>query len=283
MRNIFLFIKKFFVFFLFLLLQVICISILATYNKTHQAIFSTASNEVTGWVSQKYNDVEYYFRLKKTNEELALENSRLRNIISEKWDEPDTTKMVRFDSLLRDTLRRIRKFNFLPAKVVNNSVNLQNNYITLFRGAKQGVSTNMAVCSPDGIVGRVVSVSDNYSVVMSVLNHYSKISAMMLHSNYTGIIEWDGKDPAIVDFNGIPKTAKVKIGDSVITSNLSGNFPQGILVGTVSGNATDPTTGFYDLKIKLATNFYTLQYAYVIENTMWTEQKQLEAKPFINP
>ncbi len=283
MRNIFLFIKKFFVFFLFLLLQVISISILATYNKTHQALFSTASNEVTGWVSQQYNDVEYYFRLKKTNEALAMENSRLRNIITEKWDAPDTTKTARLDSLIRDTLGRIRKFNFLPAKVVNNSVNQQNNYITLFRGAKQGVNTNMAVCGPDGIVGRVVSVSDNYCVVMSILNHYSKVSAMLLHSNYTGIIEWDGSNPAIAELNGIPKSAKVKMGDTVITSNLSGNFPQGILVGTVSGNTIDPTTGFYDLKIKLATNFYTLQFAYLIENTMWTEQKQLEAKPVINP
>ncbi|MBS1729467.1 MAG: rod shape-determining protein MreC [Bacteroidetes bacterium] len=283
MRNIFLFIKKFFVFFLFLVLQVISISILITYNKTHQAIFSGIANEMTGWVSSKYNDVEYYFRLKKTNEDLAAENSRLRTILAGTLDEPDTTKLSRIDSLLKDTLGRVRKFNFLPAKVVNNSVNHENNYITLFRGSKQGVNTNMAVCGPDGIVGRIVSVSDNYSIVMSLLNHNSKVSAMILHSNYTGIVEWHGSDPQYLELQGIPKSAKLKIGDTVITSNLSGNFPEGLIIGTVTENSIDQSTGNYHLKLKSATNFFTIQFAYLIENSMWTEQKQLESKSIVNP
>lgn len=283
MRNIFLFIKRFFVFFLFLVLQVISISILVTYNKTHQAIFSDVSNEMTGWFSTKYNDVEYYFRLKKTNEDLAAENSRLRTLLATQLDDPDSTKTSKIDSLLRDSLGRVRKFNFLPAKVVNNSVNQENNYITLFRGSKQGVNTNMAVCGPDGIVGRVVSVSDNYSIVMSLLNHNSKVSAMMLHSNYTGIIEWDGSDPEFLQMNGIPKSTKIKVGDTVITSNLSGNFPEGLIIGTIAENKIDQSTGYYNLKVKTATNFLTIQYAYLVENTMWTEQKQLELKTVVHP
>ncbi len=283
MRNIFLFIKRFFVFFMFLVLQAISISILVTYNKTHQAVFSGIANEMTGWFSSKYNGVEYYFRLKKTNEDLAAENSRLRTLLATQLDDPDTTKISRIDSLLKDTLGRGRKFIFLPAKVVNNSVNQENNYITLFRGSKQGVNTSMAVCGPDGIVGRVVSVSDNYSIVMSLLNHNSKVSAMMLHSNYAGIIEWDGSDPQYLEMHGIPKGAQIKIGDTVITSNLSGNFPEGLMVGTISENTIDQSTGYYNLKLKSATNFLTIQYAYLVENSMWTEQKQLEIKSAVNP
>jgi len=283
MRNIFLFIKRFFVFFLFLVLQVISISILVSYNKTHQAIFSSVSGDMTGWFSTQYNDVEYYFRLKKTNEDLAAENSRLRTLLATQLDDPDTTKISRIDSLLKDTLGRVRKFNFLPAKVVNNSVNQENNYITLFRGSKQSVNTNMAVCGPDGIVGRVVSVSENYSIVMSLLNHNSKVSAMMLHSNYTGIIEWDGSNPQFLQMHGIPKSAKIKVGDTVITSNLSGNFPEGLMVGTIAENTIDQSTGYYNLKVKSATNFFTIQYAYLVENTMWTEQKQLELKTAVHP
>ncbi|MEO7210079.1 MAG: rod shape-determining protein MreC [Chitinophagaceae bacterium] len=283
MRNIFLFIKRFFVFFIFLVLQVISISILVTYNKTHQAVFSGITNEMTGWFSSKYNGVEYYFRLKKTNEDLAVENSRLRSLLATQLDNPDSTKISRIDSLLKDTLGRVRKFTFLPAKVVNNSVNQENNYITLFRGLKQGVNTSMAVCGPDGIVGRVVSVSDNYSIVMSLLNHNSKVSAMMMHSNYTGIVEWDGSDPQYLEMHGIPKSAQIKIGDTVVTSNLSGNFPEGLIVGTISENTIDQSTGYYNLKLKSATNFLTIQYAYLIENSMWTEQKQLEIKSAVNP
>ena len=65
MRNIFLFIRRFFNLILFLVLQGTAIYILSTYNKTHQAVFAGVANEVTGTISEKYNSVEYYFQLKK--------------------------------------------------------------------------------------------------------------------------------------------------------------------------------------------------------------------------
>src|SRR5580765_5984572 len=148
MRNIIAFIRQFFNFFLFLVLLGASLAILINYNQTYQAVFSNIANETTGKVGMQYNKVEYYFRLKKTNEALAAENAELRGLLKESFDSPDTSAVIKIDSLLKDTLGRVRKFRFLPAKVVNNDVSDQNNYITLYRGSKQGVHTDMGVIGP---------------------------------------------------------------------------------------------------------------------------------------
>jgi rod shape-determining protein MreC len=136
----------------------------------------------------------------------------------------------------------------------------------------------MGVISAQGIVGKVILVSDNYSRVMSLLNHNSKVSAMMKKGFYTGLADWDGKDPRYLTLHNIPKSAKVIMGDTVLTSNFSGSFPPGIMVGTVASIQGDPASGFYELKVKTATDFFSLQYAYLVDNMMWAEQKELEAK-----
>jgi len=279
MRNIFLFIQRFFNLLLFLALEGLAIYTLSKYNKTHQAFFASVSNEVTGSISEKYNKIEYYFRLKKTNEQLAAENADLRKMLPSGFESPDTAKATIMDSLAKDTLG-VRKYNFLVAKVVNNSVSQENNYITLHRGAKQGVKVDMGVIGPDGIVGKVILVSDNYSRVMSALNRKSRVSAMLQRGLYTGDLEWDGKDPGYLTLNKIPKSAKVQKGDTVLTSNVSErlSFPPGIMVGAVAEISTDPSSNFLTLKIKSATNFYTLQYVYLTDNLLWEEQKALEAK-----
>ncbi len=278
MRNIFLFIKHFFNFFLFIILLGCSFAILIKYNKTYEAVFANTANEITGWVDKQYNTVEYYFRLKQTNEQLAEENARLYSASKENFESADTSTLIKIDSVLKDTLGHTRKFIFLPAKVVNNSVNDENNYITLYRGSKQGAVKDMGVIGPDGIVGKVILVSDNYCRVMSLLNHYSKVSAMLKKGFYTGLLDWDGANPQYVTLHGIPKSVQVRKGDTVLTSNLSGNFPAGMMIGTIAGISSESASNFYTLQIKTATNFYSLQFAYLVQNMMLNEQKQLEAQ-----
>ncbi len=278
MRNIIAFIRHFFNLFLFLILMGISLAILINYNQTYSVVFSNIANEATGKVGAQYNSVEYYFRLKKTNEGLAAENAELRGLLKSSFEGPDTSTVIKIDSLLKDTLGRVRKFQFLPAKVVNNDISDQSNYITLYRGEKEGAKVDMGVIGPQGIVGKVILVSDNYCRVMSLLNRNSKVSAMLKKGFYTGLIDWDGKDPRYVMMHNVPKSAKIKIGDSVLTSNLSGSYPPGIMIGTIAALQGDPASGFFELKVKTSTDFYSLQYAYLVDNMIWTEQKQLEAK-----
>lgn len=277
MRNIFLFIRRYFTLISFVLLQIFAWAMLIKYSRTHEAIFANNANEVTGYVSGKYKTVEDYLYLKKANEDLAAENARLKNMMAISFQGPDSTQQFYIDSLSRDTLGRVRKFLWLPAKVVNNDVNNEANYITLHRGRNQGVEKDMIVVGPNGIIGKVVLVSDNYARVMSLLNRFSKVSAMLKKDNYSGMVEWDGKDPRYVTLNNISKSAKVAKGDTVITSNLS-EYPAGLMIGTVANITAEKASNYYTLTVKTSTNFFTLQYAYVVANLLYGEQKQLEAQ-----
>ncbi len=279
MRNIILFIRRFFVLFIFLLLQVLSITILVKYNRTYEAAFASNANEVIGGIDKQYNKVHEYFTLKKTNQQLAEQNRQLLNLLKSEYGGADTASFIKIDSLLRDTLKRVQRFHFLEARVVNNSVSDENNYITVSRGTRQGVKKDMGVMGPNGVVGRVILVSDNYSVIMSMLNRSSKISARLMYdSSSNSSVDWDGKNPGYVTLHNVSKSAKVKKGDTAITSNFSTTFPQGLMVGTVYDIATDPSSNFYVLRLKTATNFFNLQYVYLIANTQWTEQRSLEAK-----
>ena len=266
---------------MFLVLQGMSFAILIKYSKTHEALFADTATELTGKVNRRYNIIEDYFLLKKTNDQLNAENARLKNELKSSFEGPDSTKQYKLDSLLRDsTHKEMRRFTYLPAKVVNNSVTEENNYITLYRGSKQGVVKDMPVTGPDGIVGKVILVSDNYSRVMSILNHRSSVSAMLKKGFYSGSLEWDGKDPAVITLKNIPKSVDVKRGDTVLTSNISEqlSFPPGLMVGTVSNVTSESASNFHTIYVKTATNFYSLQYAYIIENASLAEQKKLEAQ-----
>lgn len=277
MRNIFLFIRRYLNFVIFLVLQGICLAILVSYNKTHQAVFSNVSMEATGWVDKQYSGVESYFHLKSVNRKLADENNTLRNMLANNFSGPDTSRTFFIDSLVRDTTGKVRKFTWLPARVINNSISSQTNYITLERGEAQGVRKGMAVVAPgNSIVGIVVGVSNNYSIVMSLLHRNSKVSSMLKKDRNAGSMEWDGKDPLVLTLKNIPKSAKVVKGDTVLTSTYSSNYPYGLMVGTVSGIDADPSSNFFTLKLRPATNFSALQYVYLVDNLLYAEQKQLE-------
>ena len=74
MRNIFLFIRRYFNFLFFVILQVIVLSFLFRYNRFHEAAFMGVASEITGRIDQRYSDVEYYFKLKKENAALVKKN-----------------------------------------------------------------------------------------------------------------------------------------------------------------------------------------------------------------
>ena len=276
MKNIFLFIRQYINFISFLLLQVVSVILLTTSSKTHETFFASATNEVTGNLNSRYSTLRSYFTLSETNRQLAEENARLRNQLSGNFQASDSSRIQGKDSTIRDTLGRFRKYTFLPARVIGNTYTLQNNFLMLERGALQGVHKGMAVTGPSGIVGVVVESTDNISKVMSLLHRNSKVSAMLKKDNTAGSIEWDGADPSYLILKNVTKSAKVAKGDTVLTSTYSSNFPSHLMVGTVAAITADPSSNFYTLKIKTATNFFNLQFVNVIENVRYTEQVQLE-------
>jgi rod shape-determining protein MreC len=256
---------------------------LSNSSKIHQSFFSSAANEVTGRIDEQYSGFREYFTLKETNRQLAEENAKLRNQLSSNFISPDTSKQRWIDTLVKDSSGRFRKFTWLPARVVGNSYALQANFIYIERGSNQGVKKGMAVTGPQGIVGVVVETNGNFSKIMSLLHRNSKVSAMLKKDNTTGSLEWDGTNPSFLTLRNVSKGAKVAKGDTVLTSNYSANFPPQLVIGTVAEIASESASNFYTLKIKSATNFFNIQYVYLIENVRYAEQVQLETTTPKNP
>jgi len=279
LRNIFLFIRQYFNLITFFILQLICIVALSRFSKTHEAYFSTEANEIIGKINAQYNKFNRFFTLVEANKELAAENAKLRESLKNNFIVSDTSTISVTDTLIKDTSNHYRKYSYLPALVVGNTISLESNFIQLERGSKQGVRKDMGVIGPLGIVGKVVSVSENYSVVMSLLNRNSKVSAMFKKGKeqYATNVSWDGKDANYLTMEKVSKAVDVKKGDTVVTSNYSPSFPSLLMIGTVAEIKTDAMGNNYSIKIKAATNFNTLQHVNIIANHYFEEQFKLDS------
>ncbi len=279
MRNIFLFVRRYFNFILFLLLQGFSIYLIVHYSNYHNAIFSNTSNQITGKINEKYSGITSYFQLKKTNDSLIAANEKLYNKLKADFEYPDTTSNLKIDSIKVDSMEQFRKYQYYPAKVVYNSVASQNNFIVLGRGSSQNIKQGMGVIDPNsGVVGIVTEVSAGYAVVMSLLHKDSHLSGKLLKGGETGTLNWDGKTPSIISLAGIPKGAKVAKGDTIISSGFSTSIPKGMMMGIVEEVKPDKSTNNHLIKFKTAANFYNLEFAYVIENKQTEEIKSILEK-----
>lgn len=238
-----------------------------------------AANEVTGKIYTRYNAAEDYLKLKNTNDSLVKANERLYNKLKQDFEIPDTVSRYVIDTIKIDSIERHRKFLYMQAKVIANSVNLPNNYIQISRGAMQGVSKDLGVIDEsNNIVGTVIDISNNYAVIMPLLHIQSNISAKLKKSGEEGSVVWDGKTPNIIILKNISKGVKISVGDSVVTSGFTDRFPYGLLIGTVAEIKTDKKSNSYILSIKTAVNFYNVQYVYIINNLLKEEPLKLLQK-----
>ena len=277
MRNIFLFIGRYFTFFAFLGFQVLALSFLFRYNKYHRAVGLGVANELTGWMNSKYANVDQYFHLKQESDRIHHVNDSLINLLKTNFLNPDTTTQFVQDTIPYDTLGHRRRYVWRDAEVVSNSVNAERNYIQINRGSKQGIRDNMAVLNSDlSLVGIVVNTSDNFSQVMSLLHVKNNVNAIMKRSGNAGTISWDGKSPLYLTMTGIPKSDSIARGDTVLTGTYSLSFPPLRMIGSVASVIKDNSSSFYVLQIKTAANFQNLQHVFVVENLQADEQEKLD-------
>lgn len=277
MNNILSFLRRYFTFLTFLVLQFFSLWMLFSYNRFHRAAFLGVASEVTGRINTQVDKLDDYFHQGEENVRVHHMNDSLMNLLKSNFDFPDTSQKMVADTLHFDTTVAIRRYYWRSAKVVYNTVNSEQNYLQINRGSKFGIKDEMAVLNSDGsVVGVVVNVSANFSEVMSLLNVQSSVSAAHEKSGTLGKVEWDGKDPRFVLLKGIPKSIEVKVGDSVVTSRYSYNFPPNYLIGRVSEITSDPATGFHLLKVKTAANLNSIQQVFVVENLQREEQVQLQ-------
>lgn len=271
MRNVFLFIARYHVFFLFLLLQIVCFYLIVSYNRFHRASFFNSSNAVAGTLYTWRSNFTGYFSLQQQNEELAQENAELRNRL------PGSFEVVNEQYVMyNDTLKEL-KYQYITARVVNNSINRQMNYLTLNKGRREKIEPEMGVVGPNGIVGVVKDVSEHFCTVISVLNTDFTVGIKLEENNNFGLLRWDGEDYRYARMADIAKHVVVEPGMRVVTRGNSTIFPKDIPVGVVHTVTDEPGSNYLDIELQLATDFNTLENVYIVNNLFKEEQETLEA------
>ncbi len=272
MRNLWIFISKYNAFFLFLIFEVTALIIYVQYNSFQKATFINSSSRITGNLYAKVSEFSGYLSLKEVNDSLARENAVLRNQLKSSFY-IDTLNKYK----VRDTIYK-QQYEYIVARVINNSVNRVNNYLTIDKGSNQGIAKGMGVICGQGIVGKVVYVSPHFSVVQSLLHKDSQFSAMLANNKEIGHVEWgDEMNPHKCLLKDVSNNAQPKLGESVLTSGYS-LFPEGIPIGKISSLHTKEGGYTLNMEVALSVNFSELQYVNVVYNKFANEQAGVEAQ-----
>lgn len=264
--------------FLFLLLEIVCL-VLIYQNSTYQrSVLISTTNAITGNIASLTGNISGFFNMRAVNRELAEKNGELEMQLLQLQNEIQQLQAqeIPFNGLAVDSSARVFPYKFIMAQVKNNSVTQMSNYITINKGKKEGITPQMGVVSESGLVGVVSLVGDHFSVVLPVLNPKFRQSCKVLGRNYAGSLIWDGRNARYAQLKELPRHVEFQKGDTVITSGYSAIFPTGIIVGTVADSRREHDDNFYTLEIELSTNFQTLDYVRVLVNEEQAEQWKLE-------
>lgn len=272
MRNLWIFISKYNAFFFFIICFFISLALIIRNNSFQRSGVLNSSNFFVGETYNRINKVQRYLRLAEVNDSLAKENALLRQKL----------KMSFFDDSLEqktvtDTASR-QQYTYIVARIVNNSINQKNNYITINRGKKHGILPGMGVICSSGIVGIVKDVSNDYATLYSLLHSDIKISASITESQAFGSLVWgeENDNPRLAMLQDIPNHIVVKTGQHVVTSGYSTLFPSGLPIGRILRTKEKGGESFPEIVVRLDTDFSTLQYVYVIKNIFGIEKENLE-------
>jgi len=272
MRPLLQFFLKHINFFLFLLMEFFAFFYIVKSNYYQQSVFINSANAITGGIFSIQSNLTDYLSLKIINKRLAEENARLRNNQRSAFLSTNNKTFVVDDTLYQ------QQYEYTEARVVANTTNKINNYITLNKGFNHGIRKEMGVITPLGVAGIVKDVSANFCTVTSVLHSKSKISAKIKKNNYIGTLVWEGGDYRLANLKDIPTHVKIASGDTIVTSGYSLIFPGGLMIGTVYFYDSGKNNDFYNIKIRLSTDFNKISYVYIVKSLMKPELEELKIK-----
>lgn len=255
---------------LFLLLLGISLSLTIQSHSFHRSKIISSANFLSGGVYEKMNNLNEYLNLKTQNDALALENAKLKSIL---FNRKDTTAIKKLDSI-----KGVKPDDIVVSKVIHNSYNVHENYLTLNSGELQGVKPDMGVINSLGIVGIIENTSPNYSTVISILNKKSQINAKIKKSNHFGSLVWDGKSTGFVQLVDVPRLAAIRKGDTIVTGGQSVIFPENIGIGTIENIYTEEETNYYKINVRLFNDMTNLGHVYIIKRKDREEIINLEKR-----
>lgn len=268
--------------FLFLVLQTISLILIVQINSRHNLIYNEVVQGVSGEIQSVRTNFFSYFNLMEENEKLLYQIKKLK----EKQIQTENELLVLKYKLplkpeyrvIPDSLLPVEGFSFIPAQVVNNSLDKSYNFLTLNKGYKNGIRKGMGVISEEGVLGLVISASDNYALAMSILNKNFRLSAKIFKENFFGSLSWKGGNAEYAYLEYIPLHVNIQKGDTIVTSGFSSIFPEGFIVGVIDDYEENSEDGFYEIRVKLNSIPGNAYHVFVVTNKFRPEIDSLEHK-----
>ena len=253
----------------FILLETAAI-VMLNHNNSMQRLWTMRLSH--GFMAKTWGftqKVRGYFSLAGQNEELALENHRLREMIREYEDAAKATD-ISLQSIARDD-----GFVYTPAQIIKSGTNSQHNYLILDKGSEDGIVQNSGIISSKGVIGIVDAVSRHYSYAISFLNTEVNISSRLGGTGAVGPLAWDGKNTDGAILKEIPLQYRYSPGDTVYTSGYSVIFPPDIPLGT-AGDASIINGATNEITVNLFQDYTALKFVTIVRNTRAAEIEALE-------
>lgn len=261
MQQLINFIQKYRYFLFFLFLELIAFQLIINNLSFHKSKFISSASSITGGFYNKINTISDYFQLDIENKELLNENLILRNKLEKLSQNMDTVAV----SKIFNKTKFSQRYSYFQGRVEKNQFRNNYNFLTINLGEKDSITPEMGVINSKGILGITENVLQSYSRVRSILNKNSKINAKLKNSNYFGTLTWDGLDYNITQLLDIPRQAKLKVGDTIITGGMSSIFPEGILIGRVN-NIVNELSIKRIINIQLFNDMSNLKNIYVVKD-----------------
>ena len=266
MRNLLAFLAKNNHWFVFILLEVISFVLLFRFNSFQGSVFFSSANAVAGKIYEYNSAVTTFFNMSQNNKRLSELNLMLEQQVRSlsQYIAKNNGDSLFLEQSQKNALAGIK---LIPAKVISNSTDKEDNLITIDKGHADGVREDMGVACGTGVVGVVYMASDHYAIVIPVINVNSNISVTIRKRGYFGFLHWKSKPSDIAYIDDVPRHARFALGDYVVTNGYSSIFPAGIMVGKILHvfNSADGLS--YRVQIRLATDFGNLRHVCVIDNS----------------
>lgn len=275
MHNLTEFLQKYYHWFIFLILEIISLTLLFQFNGYQGSVWFTTANDIAGKVYEADAAVNQFFSLTSVNEELTQRNVYLEKQVQALSAQLE--KQTGETDIADRTLKSIIAGNhIIPAHVISNSINKDDNFITLDKGSADGIRPDMGVVCGTGVVGIVYQVSPNYSIVIPVLSSQSNISCMIQGRGYFGYLHWTGGSTRHAYVDDVPRHAHFRLYDKVVTSGYSSVFPPGIMVGKIIHVYNSPDGLSYRLMVELSTDFGNLRNVCVLDDKVMRERLAIQ-------
>lgn len=243
----------------FILLEAAALWLISGNSVVQRSDIVNSISSVTNTLSSGFGNISGYFRLGKVNRTLADENASLRQ-------ENDMLRIALGNLAAADSLTMPPAsllFDYIPAQIVSNSTDRLHNILIIDKGRSDGIKEDMGVITYRGLVGYVLSTSEHYSKVSSLLDIDNMASATLSRTNTFGVLRWNGQSARRTILHDIPVHTVFEEGDTVVSSGYSLIYPPGIPVGTVVRHELRDGVN-YDLTIELFEEFPRLRQVYVV-------------------